>query len=487
MIIFLVHQWKEKIRSPFWRKSIFLNILLAIFGIYLMLVFALIGFFADKILLEVYGNCDVVQTFTRLLLYYFAFDLIMRFLFQQLPSISIQPYLTLPIKKSTLLHYPLIKSLSSFFNVFALLLILPFFIKNIYPAQTILFSSIWLFTVLFLITINNFLNFSLKKYFSERPILTVLFLIAVGTSLYFDINKGFSLSGYFSTGFTFLLQTPWLVLIPSSGAIFCYFLAYTQLRNNAYLEDLQGRSVRKANAFSFLTRYGELGQLIRIELKMILRNKRPRSLLYITGIFALYGFMFYKKEELDNDIILSFTGIIMSSLFSMNYGQFFFSWESSFFDGYLSNRVSPYNYIKSKYLFFAISSTIMFVVTLPYAFISSKIGFINAAFLLYNLGITSVLILFFSTFNTSYIDLGKGQFMNYQGTGVSNFLVIVPVAGIPFLLYFLFKTLEIFQYFYYAVAFIGLTGIALNRYFLHFIVGRFMKRKYKMALGFRQK
>ena len=118
----LTHQWKEKIRSSFWQKNIILNIVLGILGLYLILNFIAVSFFADKILLDVFKDRDVIESFTRLLFYYLLFDLIARFFFQQLPTISIQPYLTLPIKKSTLIHYPIIKSVFSFFNLLAILL-----------------------------------------------------------------------------------------------------------------------------------------------------------------------------------------------------------------------------------------------------------------------------------------------------------------------------------------------------------------------------
>lgn len=193
----LTHQWKEKIRSSFWQKNIILNIVLGILGLYLILNFIAVSFFADKILLDVFKDCDVIESFTRLLFYYLLFDLIARFFFQQLPTISIQPYLTLPIKKSTLIHYPIIKSVFSFFNLLAILLILPFFIKNIYLTQSFQFSLLWIVTVLSLIAGNNFLNFSLKKYFSRQALISLLFLSFVGLLIYLDIAKIISISEYF--------------------------------------------------------------------------------------------------------------------------------------------------------------------------------------------------------------------------------------------------------------------------------------------------
>ena len=65
MIELLIHQWKEKIRSPFWQKSIWLNMVLGILGAYLMLNVLVIGYFADVILKKVFVDTDVVESFAR--------------------------------------------------------------------------------------------------------------------------------------------------------------------------------------------------------------------------------------------------------------------------------------------------------------------------------------------------------------------------------------------------------------------------------------
>jgi hypothetical protein len=124
---------------------------------------------------------------------------------------------------------------------------------------------------------------------------------------------------------------------------------------------------------------------------------------------------------------------------------------------------------------------------LPYAFINTNIALINTAFLVYNIGINSVILLCFATFNSSYIDLGKSQFMNYQGTSVIQYLTMLPIMGVPFLVYLICKLLGNADFYYYAMAIVGLLGIANNKLLLQFIVSQFAKRKYKMAYGFRQK
>ncbi len=486
MIELLIHQWKEKVRSPYWQKSIWLNIVLGIIGVYVMLNIVFIGFFADFILLKVFPDTDVVQSFTRILFYYFAFDLIFRFFAQQIPALSVQPYLTLPIPKSKLLHYPLIKSFSSFINVVALLLILPFFGKVICTTFPPMFCLCWIITVLSFIATNNFLNFSLKKYFSKRPLLILFLLVIVGLIIYLDINKSVSFSGYFSADLLSISRAPFLVVIPLTIATLSYYIGYNMLKKNAYIEDIQTNQHLNTSSLSFLSHYGEIGNLMRTEIKMILRNKRPKSLMYVTVIFFAYGFIFYQEKNINNYVILIFTGFFLTSIFAIQYGQFSFSWESSFFDSYLANKIAPFNYLKSKYLLFAFTSLFGFVVTLPYALISYKIGFINAAMLLYNIGISSVVLLYICTWNTSRIDLGRSQFMNYQGTGVTQFLSIIPIAGFPIIVYLLFKYFGVPEYSIYALGLIGLIAIVFNKYMLQLLTRQFIKRRYKMALGFRQ-
>jgi hypothetical protein len=446
----------------------------------------MIGYFADVILKKVFVTSDVIESFARVLFYYFAFDLIIRFFVQQVPTLSIQPYLTLPIKKAKLLHYPLIKSIPDFMNIVALLLILPFFVKVVCATKTPLFCLAWIMTIISLIAINNYLNFSLKKYFSKRPLLILLVLAIVVFLIYLDLSKTVSFSNFFLVGFLGIAEMPILVIIPIALATTSYYIGYYLLKKNSYIEDKQTNQRVNAGSFSFLTRYGEIGNLMRTEIKMILRNKRPKSLLYISIMFFAYGFIFYQDKNLNNNLMLIFIGFFLTSIFAIQYGQFSFSWESSFFDSYLANKISPFSYMKSKFMLFALTSIIGFLVTLPYAFISYKIAYINAAMLIYNIGISSVMILAISTYNTTRIDLGRSQFMNYQGTGVTQFLSVIPLAGLPGLIYLIFKHFDVPQYSIYALALLGSLGIVFNTFLLKMVTKQFLKRKYKMALGFRQ-
>ncbi|WP_461629187.1 DUF5687 family protein [Labilibaculum euxinus] len=487
MFKLLLHQWKEAQRSTFWQKSIALNILLGIVGLYLMLNVLALSYFADEILQKAYKDSNVVDSFNRILFYFFSFDLILRFLLQKLPILSIQAYLSLPIKKSTLLHYPLLKSVFSFNNLLGILLILPFFVKVICETQSLQYCILWLPSVIALILTNNFLNFFLKKFFTKKPAIVFLILGFIGALLYCDFSDLISFSTPFSKLFLLLTSNPVFLLIPAVLAVSSYSLAYTLLKRNSYLEDIHKSTTRNSSNFSFLNRYGEIGDLIGIELKMTLRNKRPRSLLLIGTLFLAYGFLFYKEESLNDYYILIIAGVLITGAAALNHAQLMFSWSSCYFDSLLANKISMRNYIKSKFLFFTIICVLCYFITLPYALISFKIALINTAILFYNIGITFFLLAYASTFSTSRVDLGKGTFMNYEGMGVSQFLIFIPLFALPVFFQFIFSCMGYPQYGIFALGIVGLVAIACNKFIIQLILKQLVKRKYKMAVGFRQK
>lgn len=486
MIDLFFHQWLEKVRSPFWQKSIVLNILLTVLGLYLMVNIMALSYFADKIFINAFNEITVTDMFSRILFYYFIIDIFIRFLVQQLPVLKIQPYLTLPIKKSRLLHYPLVNSIYSFFNVLGLLLILPFFIKNILPSFSTSYAIVWILSTICLIGFNNYLNFLTKKYFAKRPLIIIAFLMAIGAIIYLDIKAIFSFSHYFSTALNHIAGTPVLVAVPLLMLSAVYFADFLFLKNNSYIEDQPDNSRSKTLEFGFLDRYGKMGDLLKVELKMIYRNKRTKTILVMGFLFLFYGLIFYQDENINNYFFLLFAGLFTTSMFSISYGQFLFAWESCYFDSILSNNLSVKTYIKSKYLFITISNAICYVLTLPYALLDYKIPLINAAVVLYNIGISAIIMMYFGTYNSKRIDLGRSQMMNYQGTSAVQFLLMIPVLLIPILLYGMFSIITTPTYSFMALAVLGLLGLIFNRQLLQIVSQQFIKKRYHMAAGFRK-
>ena len=123
---FLSLEWKQFFRSSYWQKSMALNILMVFLALYFIVIFLSLGLGLYPILKKQFPDADPLLTVNGFLFYWLLGDLVMRFFLQKLPVITIKPLLTLPIKKSKILHYVLGKSAISFFNFLPLFTIIPF-------------------------------------------------------------------------------------------------------------------------------------------------------------------------------------------------------------------------------------------------------------------------------------------------------------------------------------------------------------------------
>jgi hypothetical protein len=134
ILTLLSHQWKS-----FWRgrgvgKSIAMQLFLGFIILYLLASCLVLGLALGHLLGRLSPGQDTVRTYCGMILYYFALDLVMRFLFQELPILSTQPYLTQNIRRSQLVAYLNVRSLFHFLNILPLFIFIPFIFTNIVPA-----------------------------------------------------------------------------------------------------------------------------------------------------------------------------------------------------------------------------------------------------------------------------------------------------------------------------------------------------------------
>jgi len=152
---FISHQWKQARRSPFWQKSLVLNIVLGFFIFLILLELLGLGLMLRTILSEVYPDRDLVVIFNGALLYYFAIDLILRYLMQSLPVMAAQPYFHLPVRKTVIVNYILAKSILFILNYLPLLVLIPWAVKTVAVDYSTVQALQWLFGIIFLMFTNN--------------------------------------------------------------------------------------------------------------------------------------------------------------------------------------------------------------------------------------------------------------------------------------------------------------------------------------------
>lgn len=487
---FISHQIKESMRSSFWQKQIVLNIFIGLFLLIMLAYLVMLGIFIDKLFQQIAPDEDPVHLFNGIVLYYFGIEFLVRFVMQSLPVMNIETYLTLPVRKSAIVHYVASKSIFSIGNFLSWLVFIPFAVKVIAPVYSSGMAWIWILGMILLVFSNNFLATYAKRQLAHQPWITAVLAVALAGLFALDHFHVFSLSAVSRSLMGGMLKDPVIVIIPLIILMLTYTLNYYFLRNRLYPDEINPKKKVRADSLGelrYLKSYGLTGHLISLDLRLMLRNKRTRTIIYMSPVFLLYGLMLHPdphREEFSS--MLVFIGLFMTGGIMISYLNYCFSYESNHFDTILANYTDYKQYIRAKYILAIIMSSICFVLTVPYAFFGYKILLINTVTFLYNIGFLSLVMIFLSTYSTKRMDLNRSASFNYQGMGAAQWLTMIPGFLLPVLIFWPFKYFKLPYLGYVAIGVIGLAGLVFNKTLLGMVTKQFMKNRYEMAKGFRE-
>ncbi len=244
------------------------------------------------------------------LIFILALDFLLRVPFQKTPTQEVKPYLLLPVKRVRVIDFLLIRSGLSLFNLFWLFLFVPFSFITITKFFGIPGVITYLIGILLLIIANNYWYLLCRTLINEHIwwiLLPIAFYGGIGCLLfipedsplfYFFMDLG---DGYIQGNILYFLGTILVIAILwlinrkiMSGLI------YAEL---AKVEDSQ---IKHVSEYKFFERYGEVGEYMRLELKMLLRNRRCKGALIpaiimnkltLLGAFAWFfytiGFIYF--------------------------------------------------------------------------------------------------------------------------------------------------------------------------------------------------
>ncbi|MCW5911336.1 MAG: hypothetical protein KIT62_09695 [Cyclobacteriaceae bacterium] len=486
----LSHAWKKFVRSVAFEKELATNIFLGFIAVIVFGYAIAFGFFLEKIVTNGLNQPDSVQFVSSLLLYYFGFEFMLRYFMQSTPALDVQPYLHLPVSRRYLVHYMLIKSVLHLLNFLSLVLFAPFAFTAV-AAQPGSSAWAWLLSIYLLSLSLHYIVLIFKKGLDDTVTGFLALTGAIGLLALADYYNWFRLSAASAALFEFILHNPVSVLGLVALVLLVYFFNLTYFLRSMYPEELAPRRNSNESAaqnWAFLQSFGMLGEWANLELKLILRNKRPRSALMLSAFFLLYGLIFYTNKIYTQDLpgFLLFVGIFITGIFMINYGQFLFSWQSNHFDFTLTRPVSLAQVVESKYWLLSTITVICFVLSIPYVYFGWNILLIHLAATLFNIGINVFIIMNFAMWNPKKMNLAKGSMMNYEGVGAAQWVMGIPILLSPYVFYLPFSIAGYSTWGVIAVGVAGLLGLAFRSRLLTFTTNRLQARRYAIAAGFRK-
>jgi hypothetical protein len=489
---FIRHELKAFWRSKNTGKSIAIRVIMGLLILYFLLSVVVLGFFLDKLLHLLFPHGDIVVSFCGIILLYFLSDLFMRLQLQELPTLRVQPYLQLPVKRNSLVRYLAFTALFSVFNLWPFILFVPFIIKIIATGPGAVAALAFIVSIAGLTVLNNYLALYLKRKSNLNGwifliVTAAIILIGLG-DFYWHFYSIRNISYLF---FGHLFTVPALALIPVALGVIMYYLNFLYLKQNLYLEELGSRKAAKyksSTEYPLLSRFGSVGDLTANEIKLVLRNKRSRSALIMGLFFMFYGLIVYTNPKtLAQEGFSVFVGMFMTGIFIINYGQFMFSWQASHFDGLLVSEISFKDFLKAKYLLFTIISTGFFVLTIPYVYFGWRILLVHSIMFVWNIGINTTMVLFFANRNYKRIDLSKGAAFNWEGMSGNQWIMSLPLLLAPFVIYGPLAWLGHANIGLALLAVTGLIFIVTRSFWIKQLEANFYKKRYTIAEGFRNK
>ena len=325
------------------------------------------------------------------LIFILALDFLLRIPFQKTPTQEVKPYLLLPVKKKRIIDFLLLRSGLSLFNLFWLFLFVPFSFLTITKFFGVLGVISYLIGIWLIILINNYWYLLCRTLINERIwwiLLPIVFYGGTGCLLlipqdsplfYFFMDLG---DGYIQGDILYFLGTILVIILLwlinrkiMSGLIY------------SELSKVDDTLIKHVSEYKFFERYGEVGEYMRLELKMLLRNRRCKgSLRSITIVIIAFSTLLSFSSVYDGNVMTSFICVYNFAAFGMIILSQIMSFEGNYIDGLMSRKESIRSLLKAKYYIYSIGEIIPFLLMIP-AIIMHKLTLLGAfAWFFYTIG-----------------------------------------------------------------------------------------------------
>lgn len=489
---FIRFQFLKAVRSVSLARNLVAGFFLLIFGFLVLSSLSLTAFALPHIIREIIGEEEVISFLNAHLVFFFALEVLYRFFLQKLPVIELENFLHLPIRKSKIIHFILGRSFISITTLAPFLIFLPFTFMEVVPAYGSVVAFYWFGTVTAISwTLHWVILWYKHRYGNDIVGIVSIFAItfvAIGSAYYGWFNLGSLATPFFDSALT----SPIPLIVAAGLFAISYRLAFSFYKRNAYIEELESeKNARYSNrSMGFLSRFGLTGEIADIEWRLILRHKKSKSYLVISFLFLFYGLYFYTDPAFQTETGFSyfyiFVGIFVTGIFIVQYGQLFLSWNSASFDFYLCRENGLRSLIKGKYLLFLVISLLCFLLSTPYAYFGWDILFVHTATFLFNMGVSIHIISYIALWQPKPMDLDKGAFFNYEGVGVAQFLMGIPIFVIPYVI-FVPAAILVNDYFgLFVLGAIGSLGIVFHEKLIDLSVQKLIRNRHKISSSFRQ-
>ena len=408
-----------------------------------------------------------------------------RFFLQQLPVTNIQALILLPFSKKKIINHVLLRSIFSGFNTTPLIIYLPFAI-SMYRDDYLVSQVVTWWTALVLVTFTlNFLTYIVSKNNCYFALLLVILAGTLALDVYTEIDLGHLLGSVFDQ----VVEKPQQLFFFALLLLGAYYMAFSYLKRGFYMDAglASKKTIVRSGNFSFLNFLGEDALFLKNDLRMIVRNVRPRQIVLMSFLFLFYGLIFFTQEIYrDQDFVMVFVSLFVTGGFSLTFGNYVPAWDSSYYKLLMTQNISYKTYLLSKWNLMVFVTAISTVLALPYLYFGWDVLGMILAGSMFNMGLNTWITLFGGLMNITPMKLNvkAKAFENTQAFSLNQFLLIIPKMVLPVLLYWLPAKFLGPTAGYLCLAGAGVLAIIFKQQMANRITALYLKQKHETLAAF---
>lgn len=474
-------------RSPAFEQSVIAKVLM-----YLGAAFAAIYLIFFGVMFSTAANEEDMPGFIFVILpLLLLMDFGARFGIQQTPAMLLKPYMLQPMPRRAVIETFLLTSLFSGWNALWLCLYLPYCIIILAGGAGFLSVLMVLLSGMVLVMLNS------QWYLLIRTL--------VARSLLWWLMPAALYACYFVP---MMMDDEWHVFeqvadfIGEQGGTLWFFLVcllllvglfslnrkmqFTFAVEEISREQKAPAAMKRVSQFTFLERFGQTGEYLKLELKSIMRNKAIRSrVLMSLGLVVMLVAIITFSDVYDGFYMLNFWCYYCFAIYGMTALVKVMGAEGNYIDLLMTHRENILSLLRAKYYFHVVILLVPIVLTIP-AVIAGKFSVMMIiAYTLLTSGVLYLVMFQLGIYNKQTLPLnqritGKGNVENGLQLIIEMLAMFMPIALVAILL----LIFEDENTAYAILAVIGLVATLAHPWWLRNIYQRMMARKYENLEGF---
>lgn len=458
----------------------------AFWGVYLILI----GLALPPMMRDIRPGMEPYHLFNGGMMFLLCLDFWLRFIIQQTPSQEVKPYALLPIKRRFLINTFLVRRIIDSYNLIWFFLLVPFACITLFTQFGVIgivgfLMGWWLLIAMnsqfYLLcrTLINYRIWYLLLPFAFYGLLALFFFVTDKPDIYhICMNWG--------EGFIHFNPISILIVLIFISVLFTVNHKLSSVLVYSELSKIENVKLKHVSNFSFLERYGEIGEYLKLEVKCTIRCKTVKKA-FVTGIalIVLFSVILSLSTVYDSYFMRNFICVYCFSVLGIMTLSQIMGFEGNYIDGLMSRKESILSLLRAKYYFHCIMTLLPLLLMLPTMIVGKISVLMVICYIFQTTGPIYFTFFQMAVYNKQTIPLNT-KFIGRSNT--NSFLQSLIVMAAFFIPISLNKVISLFagdNTAMIVLLIIGLIFTLTNGIWLKNIYVRFMKRRYENMEGFR--